>query len=1072
MSTATIKCSSSADIISAFCKHDDTGKGTIEREVLEGVLTGLGFECGDVLPHFASRTDDEIRYRDFVLWICGETSESDAGTCKHDGDVADKVGQAWPTRLTPSSAGHLNVLQQTFPFQCYIEDSEHRGISLSQLNNVFEFVSGACSMWYDVAPPESPLASGNALSIDLINLYHINTWVISPATLPDKCAFVELLSVGGRPQTPDWFVCHWYGQAVASFLECLKLHSNTRELGENAIYWIFAYANRQHSSGQQLVGDPLQASFYKAMESAQQRGGLLLVLDEGTCLGSGPATPFKRIWCAFEESIALKLNMLFDIVASHDSRAYLLADGVTKEDMRQRNRYLRGGAARAKAEREKSFPIEVIRFGLMLQVEQSEATRQEDKVRILNCLTGAPDLDCIPASTHPVYDQLNIQVRATLAVAGWRQAIEKGLVEELCLRQHLFADVYRDKILMDFTHCKGLDDPGVSGLAQSFPPKLKSLDLCFAHCDLSDLSVVALADNIPPSVEGLSLKFELCANLTDASLHALAPRLCNLGHLHLDFRGCRLIGDASLQALAVGLPVSLEVLKLRFSRCALVSDAGLATLARGLPPSLSDLDLQFERCRQIGDEGMCEIARTLPGRLSCLSLNFEGCSLGDSGLVALIGSLPQGVTLHTFSFRDTCASDELLQQCESVRARSTRGLAAKPRMEDQSSFEICGTHYKEVKIKGTRFDVKLSLELVCVLNYGSFGMRAVFKDAETGSLCTVKKFADAFSDFSVAQQMLRDVKLQMFLKHDNVLGVSDIYPPRDVDFDVVYIIQPYMEKDLDSILRSKQVLATKQIQYILLQILRGLRYVHSAGVVHCDIKPTTLLVDTKNYSLRITAFGNARSAVAPKSSNKDFGGQSITRWYHSPEHLLSFDDVSTPTDIWSVGCILGEMYLRKPLFQGKGHMDQLENIIQFVGSPSTPQLDWVPVESTFLPWLGAQRRVPKRPWSTILNGACVDAFSLFDLMLTFDPRSRADAMQCLRHVFFVNLYNPSDDLEAPHPFDWQFQRSAPSKRSLQNGIYIESSRLHPELLTRDEASLGKLGILSELFRMRATAPVP
>lgn len=393
---------------------------------------------------------------------------------------------------------------------------------------------------------------------------------------------------------------------------------------------------------------------------------------------------------------------------------------------------------------------------------------------------------------------------------------------------------------------------------------------------------------------------------------------------------------------------------------------------------------------------------------------------------------------------------------------------SEPPLEDCAAYEVCGIKYKEVQAKRTKFHVKDGMQFVRVLGESSFGTTAMFKEAETGNLCAIKMFPNAFADLSVAQRMLREVKLQMFLRHDNILGISDISPPRDVDFDVVYTTQTYMETHLHNILRSKQILQTEHIQYFLYQILRGVRYLHSVGVAHCDIKPSSLLVDTGSFSLRISDFGNSRSIVASGTlEGEGNSNDSVIRSYQSPEDMLSVGGFPAPMDIWSVGCVLGEMFLRKPLFRGKQQFDQLESILQLLGSPSALQLEWIPAGSKFLTWLETQNTFLKRPLPSLLIGASADALSMLDVMLTFDPRERADATQCLNHAFLAQLHDPSKELEAKNKFDWSFQRANPSKRSLQNGIYVESTRLYPELLKRDEQFLAKLGIYKELFRMRA-----
>lgn len=113
------------------------------------------------------------------------------------------------------------------------------------------------------------------------------------------------------------------------------------------------------------------------------------------------------------------------------------------------------------------------------------------------------------------------------------------------------------------------------------------------------------------------------------------------------------------------------------------------------------------------------------------------------------------------------------------------------------------------------------------------------------------------------------------------------------------------------------------MQYFLYQLLRGLKYVHSANVLHRDLKPSNLLLNA-NCDLKIGDFGLART-----TSETDFMTEYVvTRWYRAPELLLNCSEYTAAIDIWSVGCILGEIMTRNPLFPGKDYVHQLRLITE------------------------------------------------------------------------------------------------------------------------------------------------
>ncbi|MFQ6619921.1 hypothetical protein Gotur_001118 [Gossypium turneri] len=119
------------------------------------------------------------------------------------------------------------------------------------------------------------------------------------------------------------------------------------------------------------------------------------------------------------------------------------------------------------------------------------------------------------------------------------------------------------------------------------------------------------------------------------------------------------------------------------------------------------------------------------------------------------------------------------------------------------------------------------------------------------------------------------------------------------------------------------------LRYFVYQILRGLKYAHSANVLHRDLKPINLLLNA-NGNLKIVAFG-----LASTTSETDFMTECIgTCWYLAPELLQNCSEYTAAVDIWSVGCILGEMMTRQPLFPGRDHVHQLRLITELIGSPN------------------------------------------------------------------------------------------------------------------------------------------
>lgn len=137
-------------------------------------------------------------------------------------------------------------------------------------------------------------------------------------------------------------------------------------------------------------------------------------------------------------------------------------------------------------------------------------------------------------------------------------------------------------------------------------------------------------------------------------------------------------------------------------------------------------------------------------------------------------------------------------------------------------------------------------------------------------------------------------------------------PPARTGFNDIYIVTNLMETDLHRVIYSRQELTDEHIQYFLYQILRGMLYIHSANVIHRDLKPNNILLN-KNCDLKICDFGLARGFDNENEFKTEYV---VTRWYRAPEVILNASEYTKALDIWSIGCIFAELLGRTPLFPG------------------------------------------------------------------------------------------------------------------------------------------------------------
>lgn len=449
---------------------------------------------------------------------------------------------------------HVAWLQQTFTFKGYIDEVEMRAITLEQLRFTVQFAKRSCQTWFDTAPASASRTSGMPLLASILNLYHLNAWVIRPATKEHECSFVELLALG--EQQAAWFVSHWWGEAVGNFLQCLEHHAVLRGLPETTPFWVCAYANRQHCLQEEITPDPRESSFYKAMVTAGFR--VLLVLDSKSKYG-GPATALTRVWCAFEETMCLEqAGPPLDIATCASRGVELLTKGLTcDEEGLEAN--TPGAGLRSKSTRERGFPLDIVEAGLCFDITKAKASVASDRTRILNCVAG---LDVrseeAPPKEHPKLTEASVRLRSLFAFVFLRRAFMGPACEREAVYGHRLleklvtaarGDEQRTALELNLGGCDGLVDSEIHMVAQALPPSLRNLTIDFQGTDLSDDCMEPLASNLPPNMEELDLEFARCLRITFYGVRRFLialPRglLRSLTRLRLGLQGTRVHDEA------------------------------------------------------------------------------------------------------------------------------------------------------------------------------------------------------------------------------------------------------------------------------------------------------------------------------------------------------------------------------------------------------------------------------------------------------------------------------------------------------------------------------------------------
>ncbi|KAJ5128747.1 hypothetical protein N7448_002463 [Penicillium atrosanguineum] len=314
-------------------------------------------------------------------------------------------------------------------------------------------------------------------------------------------------------------------------------------------------------------------------------------------------------------------------------------------------------------------------------------------------------------------------------------------------------------------------------------------------------------------------------------------------------------------------------------------------------------------------------------------------------------------------------------------------------------------------IMGVNFETTSRYSQLEPIGVGVSGLVCSAKDQISKQTVAVKKLAEPFQSGVVAQHMFREIKLLKHLKHENLIQLNDIFISPSED---IYLVTELMATDLHTLLKTKKV-DNQFTQYFLYQIMRGLKYVHSAGVVHRDLKPSNILVN-ENCDLKICDFGLARGQELQMT------GYVSTRYYRAPEIMLTWRRYNEKVDMWSVGCIFAEMILGRPLFPGKNHIDQFCVITQLLGSPPASVIDNVTSPNT-LEFIRSLPKREKKPLSKLIPGTSAKAIALLDKLLQLDPAQRCSAAEGLESHYLAPYHDPNDEPESTETFDWSLSEA-------------------------------------------------
>ena len=306
------------------------------------------------------------------------------------------------------------------------------------------------------------------------------------------------------------------------------------------------------------------------------------------------------------------------------------------------------------------------------------------------------------------------------------------------------------------------------------------------------------------------------------------------------------------------------------------------------------------------------------------------------------------------------------------------------------------------------------------VGHGSFGKvyKSTYQDEEGKIIEVAVKKINIRSNEGFPLSAIREISILKKYRHKNLVPFinSFVDPPKPNKKGNVSLVYEYAQHDLASLIKENIDFDLDCIKSIMFQILSGVKYIHDNFILHRDIKPANILLRNKG-EVKLADFGLSRFFEKRKNQWRAYTNSVVTLWYRAPELLLSECYYKTSIDMWSVGCVMAELFTKQPLFKEQNAKKQVNAIFNLIGRPKEEELiryykinegniDFQTILESLMPESGEVIEFDKKLIEldkTKYLTECKPALDLIVGLLTFNVNKRLNAEQALNHEFFKGM---------------------------------------------------------------------